>query len=262
MSKTFETVPFGKYKNQSITKLMADTNYINWLKNQPWFENKYKDVYNIVVLNNFQNEDQPTPEHNKIQANFLEKNFCEKFAKLFINKTNCEFRSTFEPNDGMDINLRIHKSYNNQITQITNQSISDLKQHIFGDVNFKTAKEANDYADSTLTAFKQKMNNSCINNHLSFWIDHNNNICLSVIHDFYVKYKIEIKPILGDDYPCVLRKMKRQIQFIRQKHCGTNPYDNIILLVDKFDSKAVTKKQLINMFQHENIKVVFMKDIK
>lgn len=79
------------------------------------------------------------------------------------------------------------------------------------------------------------------------------------------KCKIEIKPILGDDYPCVLRKMKRQMQLlnVRDKFgFRTHSHYDIVLLVDKFKSEAITQKQLIDIFRNEHIKVVFMKDIK
>ena len=66
-------VPFGKYKNKPVTELMADKNYVDWLKNQSWFSNN-SPIYNIVVnqtINNTNNS--KTPEHNKLQNLFLDK---------------------------------------------------------------------------------------------------------------------------------------------------------------------------------------------
>jgi uncharacterized protein (DUF3820 family) len=41
-------VPFGKYKGQPITNLMNDTKYLEWCKQQEWFQ-KFPIVYNICV---------------------------------------------------------------------------------------------------------------------------------------------------------------------------------------------------------------------
>lgn len=37
-------VPFGKYKDKSILELLADKNYIEWLKQQSWFPNQKKNL--------------------------------------------------------------------------------------------------------------------------------------------------------------------------------------------------------------------------
>ena len=101
----------------------------------------------------------------------------------------------------------------------------------------------------------------------------------------------EIKPVLGDDYPCLLRKMNTQIQLTnnyitkhndelkqsyekdwRRGYCSSKEgsiYDlmqeqikpNYILLVKDFSSSTTTKEQLIQIFQQSNIKVIFLKDI-
>ena len=99
----------------------------------------------------------------------------------------------------------------------------------------------------------------------------------------------EIKPLLGDDYPCVLRKMNTQIKLtdnfislendkIKISHEKDRRYfksyegykfalqesiikPNYILLVKDFASSTTTKEQLIEIFQQSNIKVIFLKDI-
>ena len=71
-------VSFGKYKDKSVLKLLEDKKYVEWLKQQSWFSDK-KEIYNIVFhqtihpINNSK-----TPEHNKLQNNFLEKSNQEK----------------------------------------------------------------------------------------------------------------------------------------------------------------------------------------
>lgn len=64
-------VPFGKYKGRSVDVLAADQDYCNWLAAQPWFREKFANIYKLVVVN--QGEPAETPEHNALQALLLDK---------------------------------------------------------------------------------------------------------------------------------------------------------------------------------------------
>lgn len=63
-------VPFGKYKGQPVEALVHDRQYVEWLTAQPWFKEKFQPIYNLVI-NNF-GEPSETPEHNAMQALFLD----------------------------------------------------------------------------------------------------------------------------------------------------------------------------------------------
>lgn len=65
-----DIVPFGKYKGRPVVDLIADRSYTDWLAAQPWFRERYATVYNLIV--NTGGEPQDTPEHNKMQARFLD----------------------------------------------------------------------------------------------------------------------------------------------------------------------------------------------
>jgi hypothetical protein len=52
----------------------ADTDYCEWLTAQPWFRSRYGNVYNILIAGGA--EPQDTPEHNQIQARFLDAAWC------------------------------------------------------------------------------------------------------------------------------------------------------------------------------------------
>ena len=80
-------VSSGKYAGKSITELMADQWYIdNVLKkeeNKAWFNPSNKNwgpIYNIVVNQTLStNKDGKTPEHNRLQNMFLDKNNQSKY---------------------------------------------------------------------------------------------------------------------------------------------------------------------------------------
>ena len=60
-------MPFGKYKGKPIEVLLQDEQYANWLKNQPWFREKFSNHYNLIVYN-ASTEPVDTPKHNEMQV--------------------------------------------------------------------------------------------------------------------------------------------------------------------------------------------------
>ena len=72
-----QLVPFGKYKGQPVKVMQMDTGYCEWLSTQDWFRERYANVYQQVIINNF-TEASETPEHNKLQMLFLDKDFYRK----------------------------------------------------------------------------------------------------------------------------------------------------------------------------------------
>lgn len=75
--KNMQLVPFGKYKGQPVEVMQMDTGYCEWLSKQDWFRERYANVYQQVIINNF-TEASETPEHNKLQMLFLDKDFYRK----------------------------------------------------------------------------------------------------------------------------------------------------------------------------------------
>ena len=81
MSNELDTIlPFGKYKGKPIEVLATDPQYKEWLQAQPWFEKNYPAIYKTVVINQFA-EPSETPEHNKLQAKFLDDDLLISIAK-------------------------------------------------------------------------------------------------------------------------------------------------------------------------------------
>ena len=84
------TIKFGKYKGNSVLDLLADENYVEWLKQQPWFAN-HKQIYNIVVNQTISTtNNSKTPEHNKLQNYFLDKINQEKLLLALKKYTNID----------------------------------------------------------------------------------------------------------------------------------------------------------------------------
>jgi hypothetical protein len=80
------------------------------------------------------------------------------------------------------------------------------------------------------------------------------NICYDAWSDIYC----EIKPLLSDDYPNVLRKMKNQIKLTKEsKKKGI-----YVLIVKDFVSDTVNKEQLIKIFKDSDINIIFVNENK
>ena len=82
-------VPFGKYKDQPVELMLADADYLQWVTGQPglmtMLQKRYPTVFNIITVGAPATED--TPEHNKLQARFLEQDFQYAFLELRLGKS-------------------------------------------------------------------------------------------------------------------------------------------------------------------------------
>lgn len=76
--KMNEIIPFGKYAGKPLESIMDDRQYVDWLLAQSWFRQRHEHLY-TVIINNFA-EPSETPEHNAMQAMFLDDQFRLQFA--------------------------------------------------------------------------------------------------------------------------------------------------------------------------------------
>lgn len=181
-------VPFGKYKDRPIEDLLSDVSYVDWLKSQPWFEQKWENIYNIV-FNQINTEHSETPEHNLIQSKFLNEDFVKD---IILNKLNYKER------------IENHKKENNIDFEYKVKSFFEFENW---DVYVRT--------------------------------------------NIYCDFLFEIKPIVGDDYPSILRQMQKNWKNMRSRGCYSR-----ILYTQKIETKYVPAEQVIKMFENSEFWVV------
>lgn len=75
-------VPFGKCKGQPVERMLEDKSYAEWLLAQDWFKNRFGPLYTVVI--NHGQEPVDTPEHNALQAKFLDFDFRVAFVKATV----------------------------------------------------------------------------------------------------------------------------------------------------------------------------------
>lgn len=258
-TQTLPLVPFGKYKGQPITTLLNDTKYLEWCKQQEWFQ-KFPIVYNICVNQTItpNHQNSKTPEHNKLQNMFLDNKNVEKLLRFIYKK------------------FKYKKNINYYNVRAEFESLFNWDVIIQDIVYNKSKCKCN---------WELKEEDSCCD-------------CGEGYEDNDDEYYncpniyIEIKPCLGDDYPSVLRKMKNQIELtkillnkkkqneldelgykegfvggknwseIRYIRKNYNAYEcEFILLIQDFNSNNTTKEQLIEIFNQTFIKVVFINEL-
>jgi len=82
-------VPFVKYQGQPVETLLADQNYLQWVTSQPglmaMLQARHPAVFNIITIGAPTTDD--TPEHNKLQALFLEADFQCAFIEIVLGKS-------------------------------------------------------------------------------------------------------------------------------------------------------------------------------
>jgi hypothetical protein len=264
-------IPFGKYKGQPITTLLADIKYLEWCKQQDFLKN-YPIVYNICVNQTIvnQNENSKTPEHNKIQNLFLEEENQNRLIDLLFKATKQKFNKI---NEGFN-----HKDYSKYFQDCKKSSMTfhqlfkikvefetkynwDILLQINknwggGSIDVEFKEEYKNYDFEILQKYCNDIFNFDNKNMISIW--RTSELLYIDSYDIY----IEIKPLLGDDYPNVLRKMniqKNLTSYDKDKRFDRDKMI-IILLVKDFAS-STTKEQLIQIFNQSNIKVIFLKDI-
>jgi hypothetical protein len=287
------TVDFGKYKNKSVIDLMQDKNYCDWaIKNGVISNNKRANIYNIIISGKLPNTDNPTPEHNKLQNLFLNTEFRNniklikfpentekklyklhnstvefeamgnwdvllevKFTK-YVEKENYLFyqisvNSPYCSNTGIDKFFFAHTWCEYQTTF---QKLKDrmLTKYV---ANFESLKEKviQDY-DNWIKKERCGDNDIIKKNDKEF----------IKTGEFKSKYCfIEIKTSVGDDYPCILRKMSTQIELTKKTPEYRRVHGTVafILLIDKFESKSTSVKELRTIFYMKGIRVTFFNEL-
>lgn len=233
-----EIITFGKHKGKPVFALAEDKSYTEWLLAQPWFKEKYINVYNVVI-NNFRQHDD-TPEHNGMQIKFLDKNHALKLAYLLEPKlfelTSKDINSAI-PHELKRVRyyLEIVKEKLPAYDKAKLLSISEPKFEQGYDVSYAVKYGLELYVSHSMTngmyseLFKLRKYN-------------------------YVHVLIEIKPTIGDDYPSILRQLKASMPV--DPHSG-HSYTKRCLLVGSYTGIGASKEQFIQFFNSQGYIVVF-----
>lgn len=265
-----DIVPFGKYKGQPIEQLQADPQYSEWLMEQQWFRERFRQPYTALAANR---EPAETPEHNAMQAKFLNKDLCFHLLEFVGGKpiptnldevksaaddwiSKCRAPEIVDPpvfaeattsvifeSQGADIEVRF-----------TSAGISKLGM---GE-NRLSAEHRNQFAK-----WKTTKNYSYYNCHPSCWLYEESKppLCFDQSYfDWTIPVKVsgyweartcglrvELKPVMSDDYPAVLRQASAS-------HCHS-------VVIGHYSGAAVSLADVQEIFKSRGIKLLRLSDL-
>ena len=80
---TQQVITFGKHQGLTVAELLHNhKGYVEWLTGQSWLAERFSDLHAALLSRGAPTDE--TPEHNKIQARFLEPLFCEALLRLTV----------------------------------------------------------------------------------------------------------------------------------------------------------------------------------
>lgn len=225
-----EMIEFGKYKGKPVEVLAKDREYTDWLANQPWLKDRHPAIYNVII-NNF-GEPEETPEHNRLQARFMDDEFFESvLSNLFI---------------GIESELKSLSISENLDTQEGMVFVDHPPETVERSGHSSPVFELNSIdvmftIEAKYKFLRQKKPHPKFHMHKepSEIMVSSNKLC---------HFRIELKPMVGDDYPAILREMVH-------KKCN-------LLIYENFRSDAIDEKLLEKFFATRKIKILSTKNLK
>lgn len=243
-----EIMPIGKYKGMTIEEVYSvDPKYFEWLSTQDWFKEKYDSTYNLIINIFNPEKNECTPEHNKLQFIFLNDDIKIDITKRFFN---------LKPYD-----LKIYKNdWEKILTNFIPAPRIRFEEVCFEECGF-------DVCFCAIPVFKkisfeeiEKFFNYPIKlNEFNFIIEEEKDLNIikyddkiefkTYAHTYGLNFFIEIKPIISDDFPNILRQIKKN-KNIHKLHSRKNI---IILAYDKFSVSNLNLEEVKNFFLNERI---------
>ena len=216
-------VPFGKYRGRPVEEMAVDREYCDWLMAQPWFSERYRDVYHVVV--NYGGEPQDSPEHNRLQARLLDDDFC-----ISVIWAACS--EAIDP-----------------VSQIAGETESVQKM-------MSDAMKSKEARCTPLTVRRREF--ECFG-----WdclVELAGGVFFSTARTFYGfgpeghKFGIECKPSVGEEYPTILRQVKGFPN-------GGGSIRRIVL-TEAMTMQSVPAHSVVKMFKASGINLVTIDDIE
>lgn len=281
-----EIIPFGKYKGQPIEVLQSDPQYFDWLMAQDWFQQKFKNIYTVVV-NNF-SEPSETPEHNAMQVKVLDEMWRSKLLYLLydIYGWGHDDRSMLF---GLHCNSSgVESALLDAITSRCKKLASEFVSRLPDLINFPRKSDgsidariveerwstlkriviAMNHLDEQFLSIEESAENGTLFpiTKVSFEL-HGFDAVVKADNAWYLgneytrgrqshEVLCEMKPAMGDDFPAVLRQIKGNLE--RANNATRQAYSSAtkVLILGRYTGVGATYDQMVSMFATEKIFVI------
>jgi len=250
-------IPFGKYKGRLVDELLVDDpSYLQWLAGQDWFRAKFNVLHQVII--NRGAEPEETPEHNALQVKFLDDEFCQRFMQHYAGEyaytclqeilSNQVERTQYEIADQK--RCLEHSWYSNEEKMKVREKLQRLECRLteqlkcrVDKVEFKIKQSIEERgADIVLRVTAVNRLHDIATELWGLYPCRNTNVYA------HRGVAIEIKPLVGDHYPAVLRQMKRT---------GSN-----VLFVSEYTGQGATEEQFVKTMATAGIRVVFARELE
>lgn len=225
-----EMIPFGKYKGQPLEVLEHDPEYADWIAQQSWAKERYPQIVNIII-NKF-GESEETPDHNAMQAKFLDPSYCVMAAGALGM-----FKFRENPLNQVAEIVEFAKKHKIEIGFYKPPSAERMVGHIELEV---------DAIDVQFQILSYGTAIATVKNYLSPNETRSTTIIYANSRNW--KLRLELKPTVGDDYPAVLRQMRNN---------GSD-----ILVYGKYSGAGVTEEVFRRFFKSQGIDVISEAEIE
>lgn len=238
-----DVVPFGKYKGQPIEVMAQDKPYCEWLAAQAWFRSQFGGIHTIIV-NNF-GKPTDTPEHNALQAKFTDDAWLREYIGFCLGGWTAVGKSYSERKRKAVKGYR-EQSYGHLC------EINPEKKEIERQAREEKIKLFEAAGWSWWRKVEFESEGADVSLFAGFLIDIPNDYSSPFYRqrDFLsLNQRIECKPSVGDDYPAILRQMK--------KHSS----DTLLIGEGGFAAAGATFEQVKKIFAASRITIVLLSEI-
>ena len=266
------TVPFGKYKGISVFELMADRDYCAWAKAQPGMRERYPAVFVFIDTGGEKLEDE-SPEHNLMQNLFLDpENVARVYRAVFGDE-----RIANQIRDRVPDRRAVREAWKaaeaEELKRLGFAPAADVwetpsekrwaAKAAADEIGKAAAQEA---ASAILKSERlvEKYYSILRNTKATFEVNNWDVVIEKQSHYEPVEVAIlcvELKPVLGDDYPKVLRRLGDRVKWERSSGLVGSERRYRALIVDKFNAAGTTFQQLKEIFHRSGIAVRSLNEV-
>lgn len=272
------SLAFGKYKGQPFEVLLSDPQYAVWLLGSKYEDLQHSHPTLFAFLIQRYGAPERTPDHNRLQNRFLDETFCAQFALAASPELQSAQQRLAK------VELDIPAIWRTRVQQVLgvgrktdNPFIERFKEHRKRSQELATAalrKEAEHLGVYNANGCRTHSHidaPTCIRGlqfecggadvtyrfELGYRVETQHLADLGfrdpcdLILDYFVAsadFRIEVKPVLGDDYPAVLRAMKAA-------NCSQ-------LLVVDFNAAGATWEQVVKAFGLSGITALRLDEVE
>jgi hypothetical protein len=252
-------LPFGKHKGRTVADVLSsDPQYAEWMLGQAWFAERFAELHAALLTRGAASDD--TPEHNLIQARFLDPLFQAAFVLSTGTKldryreaaVNVAIERMHDP-AMMELDRKSNYASREALPKIDAEREERRRQilettPIQAHFNARVLFEQRGVDVLLMLRFTAPAPYDSATEHWRFFLPE-----LDVTDRHYLRvlqgcdWKIEIKPSLGDDFPTVMRQMERL------RAC--------VLVIDRF-AAVVPLETVRAMFKANGRKLITVREIE